>query len=172
MQLVRRTNVQLGTSEIWRAFTATALANVTVTATLSRAVSSSITVMAFSGVDTSGANGSGAIGATASNNAAQGTPTATLTATRAGSIVVGVGNDYDNPVNRAVPAGQSLVHHYLSPVGDTYWVQRLSSPVASAGTGATISDTAPSGDRFDLTICEVLTGTGVRAAIPRLRPSR
>ena len=159
-QLVRRTNVQLGTSEIWRAFTATALANVTVTATLSRAVSSSITVMAFSGVDTSGANGSGAIGATASNNAAQGTPTATLTATRAGSIVVGVGNDYDNAVNRAVPAGQSLVHQYLSPVGDTYWVQRLSSPVASAGTGATISDTAPSGDRFNLTICEVLTGTG------------
>ncbi len=36
-QLVQRTNVQSGTSEIWRAFAAAPLVNVTVTATLSQA---------------------------------------------------------------------------------------------------------------------------------------
>ena len=159
-QLVRRTNVQSGTSEIWRAFASSALTNVTVTATLSRAVSSSITVMTFSGVDTTGTNGSGAVGATASNSAGQGAPTATLTTTRAGSIVVGVGNDYDNAVGRSVPAGQTLVHQYLSPIGDTYWVQRLSNPVAGAGASATINDTGPTGDRFNLTICEILAASG------------
>jgi hypothetical protein len=62
--LVRRTNVQSGTSEIWRAFATQTLSNVTVTATLSKSVGSSITVMSFAGVDSSGTNGSGAIGAT------------------------------------------------------------------------------------------------------------
>ena len=159
-QLVRRTNAQSGTSEIWRAFALSVLTNVSVTATLSRAVSSSITVMAFSGVDTTGTNGSGAVGATASNSAAQGAPTATLTTTRAGSIVVGVGNDFDNAVGRSVPAGQTMVHQYLSSVGDTYWVQRLSNPTAGAGASARINDTAPTGDRFNLTICEILAAPG------------
>ena len=45
------------------------LSGVTVTATLSQKVDSSITVMSFSGVNTSGTNGSGAIGALGSGNA-------------------------------------------------------------------------------------------------------
>src|SRR5262249_36220857 len=64
--LVARTNVQLGTSEVWRAFAASQLSNVTVTATLSQSVQSSLTVMSFSGTDGSGVNGAGSIGATAS----------------------------------------------------------------------------------------------------------
>ena len=45
--LVRRTNVQSGTAEIWRAFAPSTLSAVTVTATLSQSVSASLTVMSF-----------------------------------------------------------------------------------------------------------------------------
>jgi len=54
---VIRTNVQRGTAEIWRAFAPLALSSVTVTASLSQSVSSSMTVMSFSGVDPTGTNG-------------------------------------------------------------------------------------------------------------------
>ena len=93
------------------------------TATLSQTVFASMTVMTFSGVDTSGTNGSGAIGATGTGNSAKGAPTASLVTTRNGSWVFGVGNDYDNAISRAPASGQSLVHQYLPVVGDTYWVQ-------------------------------------------------
>src|SRR5262245_64541408 len=61
--LVVRTNAQNGTSEIWRAYGPSKLTAVSVTATLSQSVSASLTVMTFTGVDTSGTYGSGAIGA-------------------------------------------------------------------------------------------------------------
>jgi len=116
--------------------------------------------MSFSGIDTTGA-GSGAIGATASGNAASGAPSASLVTTRAGSLVLAVGNDYDRPIARTPGAGQVLVHQYLAPVGDTYWVQRQSAPTAAAGTSVTINDVSPTGDRYNLTLVEVMPpGTG------------
>ncbi len=154
--LVLRTNTQRGTAEIWRAFTAATLSNVTVTATLSQNVSSSLTVMSFSGVDTSGSNGSGAIGATQSANASSGAPTAQLVTTRNESLVIGVGDDYDNAISRTLGSGQTLVHQYLSPVGDTYWVQMRNAPTPLSGTTVVINDTAPTGDRYNLAVCEVL----------------
>lgn len=158
--LVLRTNAQSGTSEIWRAFAPSALTNVTVTATLSQSVVSSLTVMSFTGVNTSGTNGSGAIGATKSANASSGAPTATLVTTQNGSWVFGVGNDWDNAIARTPGTGQSLVHQYLAPVGDTYWVQMQNSPTPSSGTSVTINDTAPTGDRYNLSIVEVLAAVG------------
>jgi hypothetical protein len=157
-QLVARTNVQSGTSEIWRAFAAAPLSVVSVTATLSQSVVSSLTVMSFTGVDTSGTNGSGAIGATLSVNASSGAPTGTLTTTRNNSWVFGVGNDYDNATSRTLGANQTLVHQYLTPLGDTYWVQRQNSPTALTGTGVTVNDTAPTTDRYNLSLCEILPG--------------
>src|ERR1700730_9108731 len=153
---VRRTNVQLGTAEIWRAFSGAPLSAISVRATLSQAVDSSITVMSFTGVDTMGSSGSGAIGATSSGNAASGAPTATLVTTRAGSWVLGVGADWDNPIARSLGPGQTLVHQYFPPVGDTYWVQRQTNPTPTSGTSVMINDTAPTGDRYNLTIVEVL----------------
>ena len=61
--LVKRANTQPGDAEIWRAFATTTLTNATVTATLAKSTASSITIMSFAGVDTTGTNGSGAIGA-------------------------------------------------------------------------------------------------------------
>jgi hypothetical protein len=158
--LVERTNVQKGTAEIWRAFAPSALSGVTVTATLSQRVASSITVMSFSGVNTSGTNGSGAIGAVGSGNNNPGAPTATLVTKGNGSLVLGVGNDWDNAITRTPGTGQTVVHQYLAPVGDTYWVQMQSSPTLLSGTSVTVNDTAPTGDRYNLSIVEVLAAAG------------
>ena len=154
--LVRRTNTQRGTAEIWRTFAASPLNGVRVTATFSRSIASSMTVMSFTGVDPSGTNGSGAIGATGTGNGSSGAPTASLVTTRDNSWVFGVGNDFDKAIARIPGPGQSLVHQYLTPVGDTYWVQMQNSPTPTSGTVVIINDTAPTTDRYNLTICEVL----------------
>ncbi|HEX7287725.1 MAG TPA: Ig-like domain-containing protein [Candidatus Angelobacter sp.] len=154
--LVKRANAQLGTSEIWRAFAPATLANATVTATLSQSVAASITVVSFSGVDTSGTGGSGAIGATAAASSASGAPSASLITTRANSWVFGVGNDFDNAISRTPAAGQTIIHQFLPTIGDTYWMQRQNSPTANSGTQVFINDSAPTGDRYNLAICEIL----------------
>ena len=164
--LVGRANVQRGTSEIWRAFAAAPLTGVTVTASLSQPVSSMITVISFANVDTSGTNGSGAIGATAAASSSSGAPTATLVTTRNNAWVFGVGNDYDKPIGRTVGSGQTLVHQYLAPVGDTYWVQRRLTPTPLAGTSVTINATAPTGDRYNLVIAEIRPATGADTTAP------
>ena len=158
-QLVVRTNIQAGSSEVWRAFSSSPLTNVSVSATLSQSVVSSMTVMSFAGVDPTGPAGSGAIGVFTSSNARSGAPTASLVTTRNGSLVLGVANDYDNPISRTVGTGQNLVHQYLTPTGDTYWVQMQTAPVPLSGTTVKINDTAPTTDRYNLSIIEVLAAS-------------
>ena len=75
-QLFVRSNGQRGTSEIWRAFASSTLTNITVSATLAQGATLSLIVVSFKGVDTTGTNGAGAIGATRSASAASGAPTA------------------------------------------------------------------------------------------------
>ena len=160
---VSRTNVQSGTAEVWRAFAPNPLSQVAVTATLSQTVASSMTILSFTGADTTGTNGSGAIGAIGNANASKAAPSASLVTTRSGSWVFGVGNDWDNAIARTVGSGQTMVHQNLSAVGDTYWVQRQNTSTPPAGTTVTINDTAPTTDRFNLTIVEILpslTGGG------------
>ena len=164
--LVKRTNVQSGTAEIWRAFASNPLSNVAVTATLSQSVLSSITVVSFTGVDTSGSNGSGAIGATGDANASSGAPRATLTTTRNNSWVFGIGNDYDNAISRTLGSGQTLVHQYLTSSGDTYWVQRETATTPASGLLVMINDTAPTGDRYNLSIVEVLPSQSGEGGTP------
>ncbi len=158
--LVQRTNVQSGTAEIWKAFAPAALTSVTVTATLSQSVAASITVMSFTGVDTSGTNGSGAIGALGTGNANPGAPTASLITTRNGSLVLGVGSDWDSAIGRTVGLNQTLVHQFLPAAQDTYWVQMQSSAIPLSGASVAINDTAPTTDRYNLSIVEVLAAAG------------
>jgi len=165
-QLAVRTNAQRGTAEVWRAFAPAVLTNVTVTATLSQSVAASIVVMSFKGADSSGVSGAGAIGAVKSASAAAGAPTGTLTTTRSGSWVFGVGNDWDHATARTLGGGQTLVHQYLATIGDTYWVQRMTTPTASAGTSVTINDTAPAGDRYDLSLVEILPASATPDTTP------
>jgi Abnormal spindle-like microcephaly-assoc'd, ASPM-SPD-2-Hydin len=154
--LVKRTNTQAGTAEIWRAFAPAVLSSVKVTAALSQSVLSSMTILSFTGVPTTGTNGSGAIGAVASGSASKGAPAASLVATQSGSLVVGVGNDYDNAIARTPVAGQTLVNQVLSSTGDTYWVQRVNAPISAKGTTVTVGDSAPTSDRYNLSICEIV----------------
>ncbi len=156
--LVRRTNTQQGTAEIWRAFSASTLSNVTVRASLSQtSTAATITVVTFSGVDTSGTGGSGAIGATGSANASSGAETASLTTTRNNSWVLGVGTDSQRATSRTVGPNQTMVHQDTPALfAFTGWVQRQNSTTPTSGTAVTINDTAPTNDRYDLTLCEVL----------------
>jgi hypothetical protein len=150
-KLRERTNAQQGTAEIWEAVASKALSNVTVTATRSSGpYVGSISIVAFSGADTS------VDGAVGTGNATTGAPTATLTTTRAGGWVWGVGNDWDSAKSRTVGAGQTKFDEFLAPVGDTYWVQSQTAPGNSANAPVTINDTAPTTDRWDLSTIEIL----------------
>jgi hypothetical protein len=147
--LVKRANSQLGDAEIWSARATTQLTNVNITATQSRAgYDESLTVVAF--------KGSGGVGAAVAGGAGSGGPSLSLTTTKASSLVFGVGNDYDNAIARTPGSGQTLVHQWLdNATGDTFWVQRVTALTAAAGTAVTINDTAPTGDRWNMSIVEI-----------------
>ncbi len=150
-RLRRRANTQAGTAEIWQANAATTLSNATVTATrASGSYVGSVTVAAISGADQV------VDGATAAASGASGAPTVSLTTTRAGSWVWGVGNDWDSATERTVGPGQTKVDEFLASVGDTFWVQRQTSTTGIGGTLVTLNDTAPTSDRWNLAAVEVL----------------
>lgn len=150
-KLRQRANAQPGTAEIWEAAAPKTLSNITVTATRSAgSYLGSMSVVAFSGADTA------VDGAVGTGNGASGAPNATLTTTRAGSWVWGVGNDYDQARARTVGAGQTKFDEYLAATGDTYWVQSQAGPGGSANTPAPISDTSPTTDHWNLSTIEVL----------------
>ena len=159
--LVARANVQSGTAEIWGAYAPGVVTGAAVTATVSQNVLTSMTVMSFSGV-----RSGGAIGAVATANASSGAPYASLVTTGLNSLVVGIGNDFDNALARTPTAGQILIHQDLTSTGDTYWVQMLSSPVATSATKVTLSDTAPTKDRFNVAIAELLAAGSGAAPTP------
>ena len=149
-KLRQRTNAQAGTAEIWQAVAPNPLTNVTITATRSGgSYVGLIDVVAFSGANTT------ATTATGTASAASGAPSATLTTTSAGSLVWGVGDDWDAAVARTPGSGQTVFDTDLASVGDTYWVQSRSGAAGAAGSPVAINDTAPSGDRFDLSTVEI-----------------
>jgi len=147
--LRQRSNAQRGTSEIWQSIAPTTVSNMVVTATRGNgSYLGSMVVTAFAGADTA------FTGATVAAAGASGAPTATLTPRKAGSWVWAAGNDWDQAAARTVGAGQTKVDEYLAPVGDTFWVQRQTSP--SAGTAAvTINDTLPTNDRWNFALIEI-----------------
>jgi hypothetical protein len=148
--LVRRVTVQHGTSEVWSAFTPTALPAVTVTAAMTYARPTSLTVVTFSGA--------GGIGASAGANATSGAPAVSLKTTKPGSLVYGVGNDWDHAMTRTPAAGQTLVHQYLGPTNDSHWVQTFTAgAVSAAGTTVQLKDIAPTTDSWNFAGVEVLT---------------
>jgi hypothetical protein len=148
-RLRQRANVRSGTAEIWTAVANNVLTNATVRGAHPGAYSASLTVATFTGANTS------VDGAVATGNAANGAPTATLTTTRAGSWVWGVGDDWDRAATRTVPTNQTKVDEYLPSSGDTFWTQRQNAPTATAGTDVTINDTAPTTDRWNLSLIEI-----------------
>ena len=145
----KRTNTQAGTAEIWTAFAPSVLTNATVKATHPGSYTGSITEAAFVGA-------SSTIGAVGSNNAASGATTASLNTTTAGSWVWGVGDDWDSATSRTVGTNQTKVDEFLSASGDTFWTQRQTAVTPSAGTVVTLNDTAPTADRWNFAMIEVV----------------
>ena len=111
-------------------------------------------VAAFTGAELS------TLGAVGTGNAATGAPTASLTTTRANSWVWGVGVDWDNATARTLGSGQTQVDQYFSPSGDTYWTQRRTATTPAAGTSVVINDTAPTNDRWNLSLIEITPASG------------
>ncbi|MFP5389443.1 MAG: Ig-like domain-containing protein, partial [Thermoleophilia bacterium] len=150
-RLRRRSNTQAGTSEVWAANASALLSKVIVTATRgSGSYVGSITVAGFSGADLV------ADGATAAASGASGAPSVSLSTSRAGSLVWGVGNDWDRATARTVGPNQTKVDEFLASGGDTFWVQRQSSPIPLAGSSVTLNDTAPTTDRWNMAAIEIL----------------
>ncbi|HEY5154848.1 MAG TPA: hypothetical protein VIJ47_08950, partial [Acidimicrobiales bacterium] len=68
----------------------------------------------------------------------------------------GVGNDWDRAVARTPATGQALVHQWVDAgSGDTFWTQSMAAPTVQAGTVLTLSDTAPTNDRWNYTAVEI-----------------
>jgi hypothetical protein len=147
--LVKRSNGQAGDAEIWSARASSQLSSASITATQARTpFDASLTVIAF--------KNAGGIGAAAGGSAPSGAPSVTLTTTKASSLALGVGNDYDNAIARTLGAGQTMAHQWVvSATGDTFWTQRTTALTGVAGSTVTINDTAPTGDRWNLSIVEV-----------------
>ncbi|HEX5474656.1 MAG TPA: PASTA domain-containing protein [Vicinamibacterales bacterium] len=148
--LVRRINTRLGTSEIWQAFATATLSSASVSSTQARTgYRQSLTVVAF-------ANATG-VGASSTSNGASGGAAASLVTTGSGSLVYGVGNDWDRAVARTLGPAQVKVHERVdTTTGDTYWVQAHAGAVAASGTTVTLNDTAPTADRWNFAIVEIV----------------
>jgi hypothetical protein len=150
---IQRAATERGVAEIWTATAPAALTNATVTSTqavtsvLGAAVNQSLTVVAFTGAS--------GVGASNIAGAISGAPTVSLVAQAAGSIVYAIGNDFDRAVARTVPSGQTKVHEFLAPSGDTFWVQSANNPTTAAGATVTLNDTAPTSDQWNFAIVEV-----------------
>jgi fibronectin type 3 domain-containing protein len=150
-RLRARANTQAGTAEIWAASAATTLSSVKITATRgSGSYVGSITVVSFTGANLV------VDGSAATAGAASGAPSVSLTASRAGSQIWGVGNDWDRATARTVGSGQTKVDEFLASVGDTMWVQRQTAATALPGSIATLNDTAPTSDRWNMAAVEVI----------------
>jgi chitodextrinase len=148
--LRKRVNTQQGTSEIWTASAVSVLTNASVTATRANgSYVGSITVATFKNANLT------TIGAVGGANATTGAPSASLTATQTGSVVWGVGNDWDRAVAHTAGSGQTMVDQYLATVGDSFWVQSKDG-TSTTGQIVTISDTAPTTDRWNLATIEIL----------------
>lgn len=146
--LVKRSNTRYGTSEVWTANAVEALTNASVASMLSKTgYHQTLTVVAFSG--------SAGVGASTAANAATGAPTASVTTTASGSLVYGVGNDWDNGTPRTLASEQSMVHEFAPPIGDDLWVQKVTAPVASSGTATAVGATAPTIDRWNMVAVEI-----------------
>jgi PASTA domain/Bacterial Ig domain/Cadherin-like domain len=154
---LQRAVTQRGDAEIWTATAAAPIASLSVTSTQAVAtlngvaVNQSLTVLAFTG--------SAGIGASSKASGASGAPRVSLVTQSAGSLVYGVGIDFDQAIARTVPAGQTKVHEYLAPSGDTMWMQALSAATGAAGSTATLNDTAPTADQWNFASVEIKSGT-------------
>jgi hypothetical protein len=151
---VQRAATSRGDSEIWTATAPAALTSAAITSTqsvttvLGGPVNQSLLVIAFTNASGVGAS---AVASNVTTNA-----TATLVAQAAGSLVFGVGNDFDRAVTRTAGAGQTKLHEFLAPTGDTFWMQSVNTATTATGQSITVNATAAgAADQWNLAIVEI-----------------
>jgi hypothetical protein len=148
--LLKRSNIQSGTAEIWAAQSNDPLTGVTVISQpgVGTTYHGSLTVIAFTN-----ASGAGVVG---QSSAPSGAPDIYLPGVTAGDWVFAVGNDWDNAIGRTPVSGQVLVHQGIdTQAGDTYWVQSTAAPSA-ANALVDIHDSAPTSDQWNYAAVEIV----------------
>ncbi len=153
-KLVKRSDNQPGDAEIWAASTASVLSNVAVTSTPGvSGYGQQLSVQSYGN-----ASGVGVSGVASANT---GAPSLSMTSSAAGSVAIGVGYDWDNATARTLGGNQLMLGQWLDQAsGDTMWAQQTINASTAAGQTMTISDTAPTGDRWDLAAVELEASTG------------
>jgi hypothetical protein len=147
--MLKRSNVQDGTSEIWAARASGVLTNVFVISQPGvSGYHGSMTVIAFTN-----ASGPGVVGQA---SAPSGAPDIYLPGVAAGSWVFAVGYDWDRAIARVPVSGQVLVHQRVDTgVGDTFWVQSTAAP-STAFALVDIHDSSPTNDQWNYAAVEIV----------------
>jgi hypothetical protein len=142
--------------EVWTATAAGALANVAVTSTMTpaNATTQQVQVYAFANA--------ARLEATAKASAASGTPSASLTSKRSGSVVMGAGSAAAPGFPADGHMGPNQVMFFPSvpygdrpPAGSSAWVQRADE-LTTAGRGYTVSDTGSWSGSWNLVAVEIV----------------
>jgi YVTN family beta-propeller protein len=150
--LVRRANSQGGTAEIWSASAPGPLTGATITSTPRfGGYDQQLTVLVLFGAS--------GIGASAVAGHSGGTPQVSLTTTRPNSRIIGVGEDYTNATTPVPGTGQFLLGQWVDTApGETFWTQQQVAAAPAAGTTATLNDSSPTGDTWNMAAAEFLSG--------------
>lgn len=149
---------QPGCVEAWWAYSAPALSAVTVTDT--RAVPNNtgydhaLKVLVFTGAETAWG------GAISGNASASGAPTATLTTTTNGSMVLGVATDWSQSGAGTAGSGQTMLEEFDHGGQITIHFWQQTGLAATSGTSVTTNLTAPATENYNMLAIEVRDGSG------------
>jgi beta-lactam-binding protein with PASTA domain/Ca2+-binding RTX toxin-like protein len=149
----QRANTQLGTSEIWYAFSPTARTSMTVVGVLSQSQVAQMTVVGFTGAQNTLAGAATAISSKATGVA--GDPSISIATTKPNSWLFGVGNDWDNRKVLTAQAGSTIIAQSPTSITDTFWSVRTTTPQPTAGSSTTIGVSGVGTDRYNFAVIEI-----------------
>jgi len=140
-----------GTAEIWTAIVPAGFTSGTLRASRSSgSFQGAVTIVAFAGADLT------AVGATGSASGTNKAPSVSVTTTKAGSWVWGVGNDWSSMASRTAGTNQTVVDQYLPSGIGAFWVQKQNAVTALPGS-VTINNTTPTNnDKWNLAAIEIV----------------
>lgn len=141
--------------EMWRAFASSALSSQTITATHNTSLAAAIVVSAYFGTNTSGSNGSGAIGNTLDVNGSSTSPSLSLTTKGRNSLVISGLTANSNPTITA-GTNQTINGQAAASTNISSAQERQNYLTTAAGTSVTSSYTLGTGNIWAIAIVEIL----------------
>lgn len=158
-EFVGRANTVNGSTEVWRTFTHNQLNRQAFTVNFSGTVTGcNMMLVGIRGADSSGTNGSGAIGNVVTGQSSAAAPSISLTTTRSSAWVWGAVNDPDAArTTITAGTGQTIVRSFADTTNAvTGWMQWQNALTPRAGTSVTINNTAPATDSCNILALEIL----------------